>query len=66
VPSTLKSMPVWRMALPQESPSMPTQAEDEYSVREEPPLGSFGDGTVKVPVTDLYVPCRARVSGCVR
>jgi hypothetical protein len=39
---------------------MPTQAEAEYSVRDEPPLGDFGVGTLNVPVTDLYVPCADR------
>jgi hypothetical protein len=48
------------MAFPQESPSMPTHAEAEYSVRVEPPLGVFGVGTVNVPVTDLYVPYNKR------
>lgn len=44
----VKSMPVWRIAVPQVSPSIPTQAEAE-------PL-PLGVGTVKVPVTDFQVP----------
>ena len=53
VPETVKSIPVWRIAVPQVSPSMPTHAEAECVP--EPPEGSRGVGTVKVPVTDLNV-----------
>jgi len=52
-PFTLKSTPVWRMAVWQVSPSMPTHADAKW-----PPLapeGSLGVGTVKVPVTVLKV-----------
>ena len=52
-PEIVKSTPVWRMALPQVSPSIPTHAEAEWVP--EPPEGSRGVGTVKVPVTDLNV-----------
>lgn len=45
----MKSTPVWRIAFPQVSPSIPTQAEAA-------PL-PVGVGTVKVPVTDVKVPC---------
>ena len=57
VPLTVKSTPVWRMALPQVSPSMPTQAEEEWLLVL--PEGSRGVGTVKVPVTVLKVPLPA-------
>ena len=50
-PDTVKSTPVWRMAVPQVSPSIPTHAEAEWVP--EAPEGSRGVGTVKVPVTDL-------------
>lgn len=50
---TVKSMPVWRMAVPQVSPSMPTQAD---AAPELLPEAALGVGTVKVPVTDLKVP----------
>jgi hypothetical protein len=43
LPDLVQSMPVWRMAVAQVSPSMPTQAEPEPAVD--------GVGTVKVPVT---------------
>lgn len=47
------------MALEQVSPSRPTQAEAQYSVREEPPEGALGVGMVKVAVTLVYpVPTR--------
>ena len=52
-PETVKSTPVWRMAVPQVSPSIPTHAEAECVP--ELPEGSLGVGTVKVPVTDLKV-----------
>ena len=52
-PEIVKSTPVWRMALPQVSPSIPTHAEAEWVP--DPPEGSRGVGTVKVPVTDLNV-----------
>lgn len=52
---TVKSTPVCRIAVPQVSPSMPTQAEAEYEL-EEPPLGTLGVGTVKVAVTAEYEP----------
>ena len=54
----MKSTPVWRMAVSQVSPSMPTQAEAEWEP--EPPEGSLGVGTVNVAVTLLYVPCKHR------
>ena len=60
----MKSTPVWRMALPQVSPSMPTQA--EAACEPEEPEGSFGVGTVKVAVTDLYVPYQPSVSYVIR
>ena len=53
----MKSTPVWRMALPQVSPSMPTQADEEWLLVL--PEGSRGVGTVKVPVTVLKVPLPA-------
>ena len=53
-PETVKSIPVWRMAVWQVSPSMPTQA--DAACEPDPPEGSLGVGTVKVPVTDLKVP----------
>lgn len=66
MPLTVKSTPVCRMALPQVSPSMPTQAEDEWLLVL--PEGSRGVGTVNVPVTVLKVPYRccvsAKSSGC--
>lgn len=50
-PDFVQSIPVWRMAVPQVSPSIPTQAEPEPD--------DEGVGTVKVPVTDVYpVPIR--------
>ena len=49
----MKSTPVWRMALPHVSPSIPTHAEAEWVP--ELPEGSRGVGTVNVPVTDLNV-----------
>lgn len=52
--SMVKSRPVWRMAVPHVSPSMPTQAEAAYEP--EPPPGADGVGTVKVPVTAVKVP----------
>lgn len=52
---TVKSIPVWRMAVPQVSPSMPTQADAECSLVW--PEGSLGVGIVKVPVTLLKVFC---------
>ena len=51
---TVKSTPVWRIAVSQVSPSMPTQA--EAACEPEEPEGSEGVGTVKVAVTDLKVP----------
>ena len=53
LPETVKSTPVWRIAVWQVSPSIPTQAEDEWLP--EPPEGSRGVGIVNVPVTDLNV-----------
>lgn len=50
---TVRSTPVWRMAEPQVSPSIPTQTEAEP---EELPGAAWGVGTVKVPVTDVKVP----------
>ena len=46
---TVKSTPVWRIAFPQVSPSIPTHAEAA-------PLLPEGIGTVKVPVTVVKVP----------
>ena len=43
-------MPVCTRALVQVSPSMPTQADTEYSVPEDPLVGILGVGTVIVPV----------------
>ena len=50
--TTLKSTPVWRIALSQVSPSIPTQAL-AYAVVE--PEGAEGVGTVNVPVTAVQV-----------
>ena len=47
----MKSTPVWRIAVSQVSPSMPTHAEAEWVPEE--PEGSLGVGTTKVAVTDL-------------
>src|SRR4051812_4621068 len=56
----MKSMPVWRMAVSQVSPSIPTQADAaQYSSLEEPE-GLDGVGTVKVPVTVFH--CRASIN----
>lgn len=52
LPDMKKSTPVWRIAEPHESPSIPTQAEAEY-LPEPPPEGFEGVGTVNVPVIDL-------------
>lgn len=48
-PEIVKSTPVWRMADPQVSPSIPTQADAAPSL-------PVGVGTVKVPVTAVKVP----------
>ena len=62
--STLKSTPVCKIALPQVSPSMPTQAE-AYAVLL--PEGALGVGTVKVPVTPVQVAwVRMRTKGTIQ
>lgn len=48
-PEMVKSRPVCKMAVPQVSPSMPTQADAAPS----PPVGV---GTMNVPVTNVNVP----------
>lgn len=49
----VKSIPVWRIAVWQVSPSIPTQADAEW--KPVPPDGSEGVGTTNVPVTDFQV-----------
>lgn len=42
------------------SPSMPTHADAAYVPDADPPVGTFGAGTTKVPVTLRQVPCGVR------
>ena len=58
LPETVKSTPVWRIAFPHVSPSMPTHA--DAACEPDAPEGSLGVGTVNVAVTLLYVPCAGR------